>query len=209
MGTLARVYREAGQLDKALPLAEQTLILKRAALGENHPETLNELAGLAVCLSAAGRWDKSLPLYEEVLRKRRDTLGPEHPDTLMSMGGLGAAYRRTSAPERAEAVLRECLELRRRLMPDAWETFYVQVNFGCALVDQKRFAEAEPILIAGFEGLSARAKQIAPSQRHALQAALGAIVVFYERWGKPDEAEKWRSKLSSATTPSSSTGARY
>ncbi len=47
MFNLAAIYRDAGQLEKALPLVEETLKLRKAKLGPEHPDTLtgNERLG--------------------------------------------------------------------------------------------------------------------------------------------------------------------
>ena len=74
---------------------------------------------------------------------------------------------------------------------------------GAALAGQKKYAEAEPLLIAGYAGLKARAARIpAPTASH-VAAAAARIVLLYEAWSKPDKAVEWRTKLgqSAATKP--------
>ena len=57
MGFLAGAYEEAGQLERALPLLEETLRLKKAKLGSDHPDTLVQMNNLAVAYFAAGKRD--------------------------------------------------------------------------------------------------------------------------------------------------------
>ncbi len=196
MGGLARTYREARQFDKAIPLTERALERSRAKLGEDHPDTINDLASLAVAYDQAGKVDQALPIYEEVLRKRRARLGDDHPNTIMSMRGLGQAYRKSGKLELAEATLREGLEIAQRTLPDDWSTSYMRVMYGVVLADMKRFDEAEPNLLHGYEGLNARIERIPPSERRALTNALKGIVKLYDDWGKPESAAPWRDKLS-------------
>ena len=40
MNNLAAAYEKAGKLDLAVPLYEETLKLRKAKLGPDHPETL-------------------------------------------------------------------------------------------------------------------------------------------------------------------------
>ena len=82
MNNLASGYRAAGQLDRALPLLEETLALRKAKLGPDHPDTLTSMNNLADGYRAAGQLDRALPLYEETLALRKAKLGPDHPDTL-------------------------------------------------------------------------------------------------------------------------------
>jgi len=47
MNNLALAYRAAGKLDQALPLLEETLKLRKAKLGPEHPDTLGTMNNLA------------------------------------------------------------------------------------------------------------------------------------------------------------------
>jgi hypothetical protein len=60
---------------------------------------------------------------------------------------------------------------------------------------QLKFVEAEPFLIAGFEGLLQR-KAVLPA-RVSLREAGDRIVELYTKWGKPEEAAEWRKKVDS------------
>ena len=71
-----------GKLDRALPLYEETLALRKAKLGPDHPDTLTSMSNLARRYLDAGQFDRALPLFEETLARRKAKLGPDHPDTL-------------------------------------------------------------------------------------------------------------------------------
>jgi hypothetical protein len=60
---------------------------------------------------------------------------------------------------------------------------------GC-LARQKKCAEAEPLLLSGYEGLT-KAKGT-PAQR--VDEALVRVIDLYETWAKPEQAEEWRKK---------------
>ena len=47
MNNLAVAYQAAGKLDRALPLYEETLALRKAKLGPDHPDTLQSMINLA------------------------------------------------------------------------------------------------------------------------------------------------------------------
>jgi hypothetical protein len=59
---------------------------------------------------------------------------------------------------------------------------------GGLLVTRQRYGEAEPLLLAVHE--SAVLADGEGSARAA--AAAGALVAFYEAWGKPDKADLYR-----------------
>ena len=56
MNDLAAGYRDAGQWEKALPLLEESLRLRTAGLGPDHPDTLATMHNLASVYRAAGNW---------------------------------------------------------------------------------------------------------------------------------------------------------
>jgi hypothetical protein len=101
----------------------------------------------------------------------------------------------------AEPVLRECLAIREKTQPDDWTTFNTRSSLGGALLGQKKFAEAEPLILAGYEGMKAREGKIAPAGRPRLAAAARRVVELYEAWGKPEKAAEWRAKLGLADLP--------
>ncbi len=95
----------------------------------------------------------------------------------------------------AEPVLRECLAKRTELASDDWKTYNAQSLLGEALSGQQKYAEAEPLLTAGYEGMKQREATIPPEAKSRLPLALERLVRLYEAWDKPDEAAKWRQEL--------------
>ena len=94
----------------------------------------------------------------------------------------------------AEPLLRECLAIREKAQPDFWATFNTQSSLGGALLGQQKYAEAEPLLLKGYEGMKAREKTIPPQGSVRIPEALDRLVELYTATGKPDEAKKWRAE---------------
>jgi hypothetical protein len=92
-------------------------------------------------------------------------------------------------------VLRECLTLRQKTQPDAWTTFDTRSILGEALAGQKKYADAGPLLRAGYEGMKQRQAKIPPQGKVRLTEAVGRLVQPYDAWGKKDEAATWRKEL--------------
>ena len=59
---------------------------------------------------------------------------------------------------------------------------------GDSLLGQKKYAEAEPLLLSGYEGMKAREARLPASRKFHLAEACERIVRLYEAWGKTDEA---------------------
>jgi hypothetical protein len=71
-----------------------------------------------------------------------------------------------------------------------------QSMLGGALFGQKKYAEAEPLLLKGYEGLRTREKTI-PKQGGGelrIPEALDRLIELYTAINKPDEAKKWQAE---------------
>ena len=110
------------------------------------------------------------------------------------MNRLVRAYLETERLSDAEATARECLRLREATKPEDWARFYTMSQLGAALAGQKKYAEAEPFLIGGYDGIKARERKVPAPLKKELAAALTRIVPLYEAWGKADKAAEWRAK---------------
>jgi hypothetical protein len=70
---------------------------------------------------------------------------------------------------------------------------------GAALVGQKRYADAEPLLISAYEGINLPQQTMRTLDRESLsRKIMKRLVDLYDGWGRPDEAAKWRAKLTDA-----------
>jgi hypothetical protein len=156
---------------------------------------------LARAYQAAGRLTDALPLFEESLKRLKAKLGPDHPDTLTSMSNLAGAYLDARRWAEAEKTARECLSLREHKQPDDWWCFHTISQVGAALTGQKKYAEAEPLILAGYEGLKAREAKIPAPAKSRFAEAAERVVRLYEDWGKPEQAAQWKTKLGMPDLP--------
>jgi hypothetical protein len=116
----------------------------------------------------------------------------------MTMNNLAGAYLDARRWAEAERTARECLSLRDKKSPDDWWRYHTMSQLGAALARQTKYAEAEPLLLQGYEGLKAREAKIPASRKDALAEAAARIVPFYKAWGQNDKAAEWRSRLAKA-----------
>ena len=81
---------------------------------------------------------------------------------------------------------------------DRLRTFETLALLGASLLSQSKFAEAEPLLLEGYNGMNARdAKSMVPLQIRLAEAG-ARIIMLYDAWGKKDKADQWRKRLASA-----------
>jgi hypothetical protein len=111
------------------------------------------------------------------------------------MAQLGTNLLKQARWSEAEPVLRACLAIREKALPDDWLRFNTMSQLGGALLGQGRCAEAEPLIVGGYEGMKAREAKILPPGRPRLAEAAERVVRLYEDWGQPDQAAAWRAKL--------------
>jgi hypothetical protein len=212
VASLATAYAIGGQLTKAATLLEETLEKMKAKLGPDHPATLetkNNLDNVRALLAAEGRYGARLA-----------ELGPRHIDTLLARRDIAQFYMRANCLDDAELILlevlqgmsdrapndvnvvfttgllRECLTSRLQATPNAWQTFNTQSLLGAALLGQKKYAEAEPQLVKGYEGMKTREKTI-PKQGGGelrIPEALDRLIELYTVINKPEKAEKSRAE---------------
>ena len=75
---------------------------------------------------------------------------------------------------------------------------------GEALLGQKKYADAELLLLKGYEGIKQREKTIPPQGLVRIPEALDRLVELYTALDKPDEVKKWqveRTKYPEAKPP--------
>jgi serine/threonine protein kinase len=198
---LAVAYQEAGRTAEAIALHEATLELEESKLGPDHPNTLISRGTLARACRAAGQLDRAVALFEQTLRGFRAKVGPDHPYTLTTEQFLADAYNAAGQHAKAEPVLRECLAIREKSQPDDWTTFAARSQLGGSLLGQKKYAEAEPLILAGYEGMKARAAKMSAPAKPLLTEAAQRVVRLYEAWGKVEQAAGWKTKLGMADLP--------
>jgi hypothetical protein len=66
---------------------------------------------------------------------------------------------------------------------------------------QAKYAEAEPMILAGYEGMKARETRIPAPDRARLREAAERVVRLYDGCNKPDQAAAWKAKLGMPDLP--------
>ena len=73
-------------------------------------------------------------------------------------------------------------------------TFSRKSLLGGALLGQKKYADAEPLLLAGYEGMKQREKTIPEQGNVRFPEALDRLIELSMALNKPDEAKKWQAE---------------
>ncbi|MGH3795696.1 MAG: FxSxx-COOH system tetratricopeptide repeat protein [Pseudonocardiaceae bacterium] len=107
-----------GEPAPARPLRERALELRRSRLGDDHPDTLESAANLAIGLRALGHYEQALQLGEDAFTRRRRVLGDDHPKTLESAASLAICLWDLEHYEQARRLAEDAFTRRRRVLGD-------------------------------------------------------------------------------------------
>ncbi len=195
MNNLAALYDHEGKSAQAVALFQDALAAERSVLGDKHDLTLNSMNGLADAYRSLGKYAQAEALYASALEARRRALGPEHPQTVNTLVAVGQIRLLEQKHDAAERVLREAFAGYEKAHLDGWERYQCQSLLGASLAGQKRWPEAEPLLLSGYDGLQQRQAAIPAESRSALKDAGERIVRLYSDWGKPEKAAEWTRRL--------------
>jgi serine/threonine protein kinase len=196
MNNLGALYERQGQFDKAEPLYVDSLAIVRETASLPDPKVIAWSFALVRVYQARDKYDKAEPILVELATKGREKLGDDNPLTpgLLAQLGLNHLKRRQYAA--AEPVLRDCLKIREKKLPDDWSTVNTKSMLGEALLGQEKYADAEPLLKDGYDGMKQRQDKIPePVRKQRLSEALQRLVQLYEATDNKDEAARWRKEL--------------
>jgi tetratricopeptide (TPR) repeat protein len=194
-------YPEAERLgQECLPVAEREL-------GPRHPTTINFLQNLSSIYLQQSKYPEALRLAWRLLEAGRDddartivgmvlTLRAraDRPDPAVDLQvRLLSAWteHRAGQTALAEQQLRAChAQGRQRLTPGHWLVGLVGVLLGECLAAQKKYADAEPLALSGYEAL----RKATGVPQEQLREAHARVVALDEAWGRPDAARRWRNQ---------------
>jgi 2-phosphoglycerate kinase len=101
---------------------------------------------------------------------------------------LGLLLVRDNKFTEAEPLFRESLTIRAKQMPDHWLRFLSIKMLGDSLLGQRKYAEAEVLLMNAYTALKARQHTIPAANRKNIAETAKRLVELYEKTGKPEKA---------------------
>jgi serine/threonine protein kinase len=145
MNNYALLLDRMGRWEQAEPLFRECVERGRRVRGAEHQDVIISMLVYTRALRKHDRLADAEALGRQAL-PGASNLGQDHPVTLALLQELAQIAQRQGKPDEAEKLLRDVLERRRRLMgdnhPDTIQSLNALAGF---LLDQKRYADAEPI----------------------------------------------------------------
>jgi serine/threonine protein kinase/uncharacterized protein YjgD (DUF1641 family) len=207
---LAAAYQAVGKFDRAVPLFERELAHRKAKLGREHPDTIQTLNDLARTYEAAGKPEGAEPLFRELLGIQERKFGSQSAQYAVAIARLGVNLLFQKKYDQAESLLRAELDAADKNQPNNWTTFNTRSTLGSALLGQHKLAEAETLLLSGYQGMKVREAHIPASFKGRLKQAVTRLVELYNAKGDTTHAVEWQKQLteldSAQAKPQPSTG---
>jgi eukaryotic-like serine/threonine-protein kinase len=187
LDVMGRTYQHLGQFERAQPLLERALALRRGVFGDAHAHVAESLYHLARLHHARGQLDSADVVFRDVLRTQQSLPNAEHAPIARTLGGLAAVLQDRGEYRQAERYAREALDLRRR---SARGTEQVEMADGLhdlaeILRRNGSYAEAEEHY---REALSLR-ERLLGSEHPAVAETLSSLAALLQRRGDLAEVE--------------------
>jgi tetratricopeptide (TPR) repeat protein len=190
MRLLARIYLDAGLNEESIAWYEKTLEIT---------QDINRWAMriYARALQGAGRLEEAECQLRKVLEDSRKLSERRKRDAAVVCVQqiLGMNLLLQGRYREAEPVAQEALALREKYEPGNWSGFHSMSMIGGALLGQQRYAEAEPSLVQGYEGMKQRRAMIPPGFHLWLIMAGERLLRYYEETNQPEKARRLREEL--------------
>ncbi|HMF11829.1 MAG TPA: tetratricopeptide repeat protein [Gemmataceae bacterium] len=187
---LANALDQQGKPLLALPLHQQ-LAAEVEKDGFRHKRAVKIVLDLIACHERLKQFDQAEIWLRKNLARVKGKAGNDPALHATALKALGQNLLRQEKWTDAEMVMRDCLAVYDETRANTWMRFDAASLVGAALLGQKKYEEAEPLLLEGYTGMKEREKRIPPPRLGRLNDAALRVVRLYEATDKADAA-KWR-----------------
>jgi tetratricopeptide (TPR) repeat protein len=195
--------------------AEQSLL--HAAINDFHPDEgfvwFFARRRLILLLRKRGALPEAEERCREVLRIAREGSEPLPGELVISVQNqLAWILLDEGKLDEAQGLARDVLNSVEQTAPGGRRRFSIaQLILGAVLLEQKKYSDAEPLLISGYEEIKQHADEL-PNYRPLRENALQRITQLYKLWdeavpgsGKSAQAEIWLERLEALKRTEAST----
>jgi len=194
-GNLAVIYRQAGMIDQALPLMQDVLDNMTSKLGPTHPNTVASQYNMANVLLVSGKVDQAMELYGQFRSGYQAQAGSDQSQYASLLTVFSRRLFAVGEFLRAEDSLREALGIQEELQPDVLSKFVTRALLGHVLLVKQEFAEAEPLLNQGYEGMKSWKKNGIPiDDLPLLTETLDQLIGLSKATGDEEALKKWEAE---------------
>jgi serine/threonine protein kinase/Tfp pilus assembly protein PilF len=187
--SLASVMLVRGDATNAERLLREAVDVDKDVFGADRPEYAQMLNSLAGALEAEGRFQEAESLFDESLRITERNFPATHPRVLTYTINRARVHIERGHAAETEDVLQRVLAARQQSLPAGdWRIAQAQSLLAAALIAQRRFAEAEPLMLEADRGLTA----LPGAEGDERRANRARLVQLYAALGRRDRADAYR-----------------
>jgi serine/threonine-protein kinase len=189
---LGIILMEKGDLGGAVANLREAEVIYRKLYSPNFIGLYDNLRLQAQVSYLAGNYADANAKIDQVLENYRQNSNPKYISFATALTVQGLILNKLGRSDEAERALREAVKLRAENLPD--KHFMAALSKGALgefLTTQKRYAEAEGLLLGSYEGLKSSQSANSPRIRNAAER----LVTLYTDWGKPSDANSFRGRL--------------
>jgi serine/threonine-protein kinase len=178
LSVLGDVYKNLGRYEDARALLEEALTIRRQEYGSQDARVAATLGLLAEVFRKERRFRSAVPLYEEALRIYQLVAanGRNNRDDNLRVAavltGLGYVLRDLGEPDSAETLVRESLEIRRRLQGDNHAEFIKTMAVLAYILRVQGEVDSAEVL---YRGVLAKLRVLGDAGRAELPATLNNL----------------------------------
>jgi tetratricopeptide (TPR) repeat protein len=170
----------------------QALAIDRKRQGEVHPDVSSNLFNLGLLYLESGDLARAEDYSRQSNEMDNKFYGANNPRLADGLAQLGVILTKENKFAEAEATLRRAVSLAPPpSAPDCWRTALQKSHLCECLAAQKKFKDAEPLLV---EGYSVVKEQFGPQHDQTREVGL-PLIALYEGSGKKDETAAIRAEL--------------
>lgn len=159
---------------------------QRKLFGEQHPETVDSIARLAIVLSDAGKLEEANRTFEGAVLGSMQLWGVRHRLPLQMRSVLGKNLLRQGRLQQAMEMLRDVLDQPLSAQEsDQWGIGYTEQRLGCVYVEQGHADDGIPLLLSAVKKLDSILGRGHPDSLETMQV----IAEAYRRVDRVGDAE--------------------
>jgi serine/threonine protein kinase len=153
-GSLGNLLAAKGDVAAAEAVLRESVRVRQVAFGDSHTEYAMSLTSLAGAIELQGRLDEAQTLLEQAIAIAAPQFGNEHPRVIAARLDLARVRIARGEAGATEDELRRALAVRERLYAAGdWRIAQAQSLLGSALFAQRKYLDAEPLMIAADKHL--------------------------------------------------------
>ena len=131
------------------------------------------------------QYAKAIPLELRGQDAALKTYGPDNRQSIGFASTIGKDYLALGQYAKAETEFRTALASVVKMTPDSWKRYNLESMLGGALAGERKYAEAEPLLISGYEGMKQREDKMPGAAKPFIKEDGERVPQLYATWGKP------------------------